>query len=34
VSGYALARLHEAAGAIGFVWSSEEQLAGWACSWK
>ena len=34
VSGYALARLQEAAGAIGFVWISEERLAGWACSWK
>jgi len=34
VSGYALARLQEAAGAVGFVWKSEDRLAGWACSWK
>ncbi len=34
VSGYALDRLHAVAGSVGFVWQSEELLAGWACSWK
>lgn len=34
VPGYALERLQEAAGAVGFVWVSEDRIAGWACSWK
>lgn len=34
VSGCALDRLHAVAGSVGFVWQSEELLAGWACSWK
>jgi hypothetical protein len=29
-----LDRLQAAVGSAGFVWKSEDRLAGWACSWK
>lgn len=33
-AGYAVQSLAEAAGSIGYVWQSEQNNAGWACSWK
>lgn len=34
VTVYALNKLQEKTGAVGFVWESDDRLAGWACSWK
>ena len=34
VMGVALSRLVEVAGSVGFVWTADDQSAGWACSWK
>lgn len=34
VTAYVLNQLMETAGAVGFVWRSDDLLAGWACSWK
>ena len=34
VADYALEQLRKRAGAVGFVWTDERQLMGWACSWK
>ena len=31
---YAVEALYDAAGSVGHVWQSEENNAGWACSWK
>jgi len=34
VAGYALQSLHDAAGNVGHVWQSDQNIAGWACSWN
>lgn len=34
VSAYALEQLRIQAGAVGFVWTDESALMGWACSWE
>ena len=34
VKTFALGKLIESAGAVGFVWAPEDKSAGWACSWK
>lgn len=34
VQEFALKKLQEAGGSVGFVWDGDGTFAGWACSWK
>lgn len=34
VADYAIEKLKDAGGSVGFVWNGDGLLAGWACSWK
>jgi hypothetical protein len=34
VSAYALGKLQERGGAVGFAWVDPQNMAGWACSWR